>query len=71
MTFWRWGMRGAKPVFTEFDKGLLLPDTENRLIYQVCPEATSHDDPRVYRQTIIGIRHPDAVPCGRAPGSAR
>ena len=61
MTFRRWGMQHAKPIFTDFDACLLIPETEDHLIYQVCPEATSHRDPRVYRQTIAGIRHPDAV----------
>lgn len=60
MSFRRWGMQHAKPIFSDTEKCLLLPDTENRLIYQVAPDATSHNDPRVYRQTIIGIRHPDA-----------
>lgn len=60
LTFWRWGMQNAKPVFSDNAKCLLLPDTEDRLIYQVCPDATSHEDPRVYRQTISGVRHPDA-----------
>jgi len=60
LSFRRWGMQNAKPVFSDNANCILLPDTENRLIYQVCPEATSHEDPRVYRQTISGIRHPDA-----------
>ncbi len=35
-------------------------------VYEVAPEATSREDPRVYRADITGIRHPDAVFIARA-----
>lgn len=30
-------------------------------VYEVCPEATTRDDERVYRADVVGVRHPDAV----------
>jgi hypothetical protein len=36
-------------------------------IYEVCPEATTRGDRRVYRADIIGIRHPDAELIVNAP----
>jgi hypothetical protein len=30
-------------------------------IYEVCPEATDRDDPRVYRADISGLRDPNAI----------
>lgn len=62
MTFRRWGMQAAQPVFVaKNEDGLkvLRPGTQF-LVYEVCPEATSRDDPRVYRGNIIDVRHPDA-----------
>lgn len=35
-------------------------DARELAIYEVCPEATKRDDPRVYRADIVGVRHPDA-----------
>jgi hypothetical protein len=36
-------------------------------IFEVCPEATSRDDQRVYRADVIGVRHPDAEFIAQAP----
>jgi hypothetical protein len=30
------------------------------VVYEVAPDATHREDPRVYRADIVGIRHPDA-----------
>jgi hypothetical protein len=61
LTFGRWGMQSAKPVFNSPDnRGLLQWATETRVQFEVSPDATHRTDPRVYRGDIIGIRHPDA-----------
>lgn len=57
MDFQRWGMREAQPVFCV--AGLLHKATEFP-VFEVCPTATTRDDPRVYRGDLIALRHPDA-----------
>lgn len=56
MDFVRWGMQNAQPRFQASG----MTPTKDLPIFQVAPDATSIDDPRVYRGTMIGIRHPDA-----------
>jgi len=58
MGFKRKGMRNAEPTFQV--KGVMVP-ASSLAIYEVAPEATSKDDPSVYREDIIGFRHPDAA----------
>ena len=63
MTFDRFGMQSAQPVFQDYSDGQgLLVQAKELAIYQVAPEATSRHDPRfnVYRADIIGFRNPDA-----------
>jgi hypothetical protein len=57
MGFKRWGMQGAQPEFNGFGR---LTGAADLPVFQVAPDATSIDDPRVYRGTLVGIRHPDA-----------
>jgi hypothetical protein len=38
----------------------LYTDARKLVIFQVAPNVTDRDDPRVYRADITGIRHPDA-----------
>jgi hypothetical protein len=64
MGFCRHGFSGAKPVFRA---GNRLVNSEDLAIYEVCPEATSPDDPRVYRYDIIGFRSHDAALIAAAP----
>lgn len=70
LRFERWGMQHARPVFAAVPTtrdpresqrytGPMVPG--DRLArYEVCPDATSRDDERVYRADLSGIRHPDA-----------
>lgn len=44
----------------EFMTDLMLVKARDRVVYEVAPDATSRDDPRVYRADVVGIRHPDA-----------
>ena len=44
-----------------FSEDLLMVNARDRVIYEVAPQATTRDDPRVYRADIVGIRHPDAT----------
>lgn len=46
--------------------GCMVP-AKDLAIYEVCPDATSRTDPRVYREDISGIRHPDAEFIAAAP----
>lgn len=57
MSFRRWGMQGVQPEF-RID-GILTPAAELP-IYDVAPEATSREDPSVYRADFSAMRHPDA-----------
>lgn len=74
MRFARWGMRNAQPLFAVGRKwganpkhGDLEISPHGRMtpaghmpVYEVAPDATSRTDPRVYREDLTGIRHPDA-----------
>jgi hypothetical protein len=61
MDFVRWGMQKAQPRFLNLiEGGHWMVPAKNIPIFEVCPEATSFDDPRVYRGDLIGLRHPDA-----------
>lgn len=57
MKFERYGMQGAKPVFNS-ENGMIGAD--HLVSFEVCPEATSREDERVYRGDIRGINHADA-----------
>ena len=57
MRFVRWGMRDAQPMFTGPDG--MVPASD-RAIYEVAPDATDPNDPRLYRHDFAGLRHPDA-----------
>lgn len=67
MRFDRWGMTGAQPVFLDTEsrsRGMGAVTTVKASdvpIFEVCRDATSAADPRVYRQDILGLRHPDAA----------
>lgn len=67
MRFERWGMTGAQPVFLDPESRALGMGAVTNVkasdvpIFEVCRDATSADDPRVYRADIIGLRHPDAA----------
>ncbi len=58
MSFERWGMRDAQPYFLGDDR--FLHSVKDFVVYQVCPDCESKDDPRVYRQDFFEINHPDA-----------
>lgn len=72
MRFDRWGMSGAQPVFLDPESrkhgmgAVTTVRASDVPIFEVCREATSADDPRVYRTTIRGLRHPDAEFIARA-----
>lgn len=57
MDFVRWGMRNAAPRFAING---LMHRADEMARFEVCPDATSRKDPRVYRADLTGIRHPDA-----------
>lgn len=57
MTFRRWGMQGAQPWF---NTNMWMGPASDMPRYEVCPDAQSRDDDRVYRADISGIKHPDA-----------
>jgi hypothetical protein len=67
MRFERWGMTGAQPVFLDTEsrsRGMGAVTTVKASdvpIFEVCRDAISAADPRVYRQDILGLRHPDAA----------
>jgi len=56
--FRRKGMHNAEPEFQV--KGVMVR-ASFMPIYEVNQDALSKDDPSVYREDIIGIRHPDAA----------
>ena len=61
--FARHGFQGAQPLFPHLDEGERHPRTRPGMEiprFSVCHEATSPDDPRVYRKTIDGFRNPVA-----------
>lgn len=57
MDFIRWGNQDGLPRF-----GIehVMRDADKLAIFEVCPECTDANDERVYRQNIVGFRHPDA-----------
>jgi hypothetical protein len=67
MRFDRWGMSGAQPVFLDPASrargmgAVTNVKASDVPIFEVCPDATSPDDIRVYRHDIRGLRHPDAT----------
>ena len=62
MQFWRWGMQQAQPVFrSQPGDGALMTKASEVPIFEVCRDATSIDDPRVYRGDIVGFRNADAT----------
>lgn len=60
MLFERWGMQSAKPIFQEQVGPGEYPQSGMPVVWEVAPDATSDDDPRLYRHTIRSIRNPDA-----------
>lgn len=58
MTFCRLGMGDAQPMF-QVDQRMVK--AQDLAIFEVCPEAASADDPRVYRRDLISFRSPDAT----------
>jgi hypothetical protein len=45
----------------QFMTDLMCADARDLAIYEVAPDATSREDPKVYRADVVGIRHPDAA----------
>ena len=69
MTFFRWGGEGT-PAFRVTDsegKNSRMVDAADLARYEVAPDATSKDDPRLYRHDFQGLRHPDAELIAAAP----
>jgi hypothetical protein len=64
MGFKRKGMSGAEPTF-QINKRMV--PASDLAVYEVCPEATSASDERVYRHDIIGLRSADARLIAAAP----
>ncbi|SDT22190.1 hypothetical protein [Microterricola viridarii] len=44
----------------EFMTDLMCVQSRDLVVYQVAPNATSREDPKVYLADVVGIRHPDA-----------
>lgn len=44
----------------QFMTDLMCVDARALAVYEVAPDATSREDPSVYRADVVGIRHPDA-----------
>lgn len=63
LTFERWGMQHAQPVFCDHETGLLTsPMKEDGGVrFDVAPHALTIDDPDVYRTNFSQINHPDAI----------
>lgn len=66
MSFTRWGMAGAAPMFQR-DGFMRRVDEDGMAVYDVAPNATSADDPKVYRENFSSLRHPDAELIANAP----
>jgi len=49
----------SDPVLWFYEDGWAV-DAATRVVYEVAPNATTRDDPNVYRADIKDIRHPDA-----------
>jgi hypothetical protein len=64
MSFRRKGMTSAQPVFQQDQR--LVP-ADDLCIFEVCRDAASHKDERVYRQDIVGFRNADAQLIAAAP----
>jgi hypothetical protein len=60
MDFVRLGMQYAQPRFQRPDGLMDKAATPGLPIFEVCPDAMSADDPRVYRDHIIGFRNGNA-----------
>lgn len=65
MAFERKGMSGAQPVFRSQEGYMVKADSIP--IFEVCRDATSADDERVYRKDIVGFRNADAHLIAAAP----
>lgn len=51
--------RESRMAFSDREN-LFAQDARELAVFEVCPDATSRTDSRVYRADIVGIRHPDA-----------
>ena len=63
MQFGRMGMSSGQPIFpakAEGEKWSIMTPAADMVRFEVCHEATSKDDPRVYRKQIDGIKNPVA-----------
>lgn len=60
MDFTRLGMQGGQPRFQRPDGLMDRASNPGLAIFEVCPEATSADDPRIYRTDVIGFRNATA-----------
>lgn len=66
MAFDRMGLNSAQPVFQPVGgKGMVK--AKDLCIFEVCRDATSASDPRVYRKDIVGFRCADAFLIAAAP----
>lgn len=54
-----WGQPRTDPRL-EFMTDLMCVQARDLAVFEVAPNATSREDPDVYRADIVGIRHPDA-----------
>lgn len=64
MDFERWGMQQAIPRFLD-DDSLMMQTAKDLLVFEVArnqglPDDTPSSDPRVYRQEVVDVRHPNA-----------
>ena len=59
MDFARAGMQGAEPRFR--DEDLMMQRGRDLVRFEVCHDATTRQDQRVYRGDIDALRHPDAT----------
>lgn len=50
----------AREPRLQFMTDLMCVDARELAVYEVAPDATSREDPSVYRADVVGIRHPDA-----------
>jgi hypothetical protein len=66
MTFARNGMQGAQPRFQDQTTHMMVK-ARDLAIYEVCPDATDENDPRLYRHDITGFRNADAEFIAAAP----
>lgn len=60
LDFCRVGMQGAQPRFQRPDGLMDRANTPGLAIFEVCPEAVTPDDPRVYRNDVMGFRNGNA-----------